>query len=80
MAVSSPLRGNDLMPTASSMTFTEITRAADQIRGRWNFNWLQSAPEWDWPARRKLAAPRHPGAAGDSSKVTSTNQTKGAAA
>ena len=40
------------MPTASSMTFTEITRAADQIRGRWHFNWLElDPPSWSWPAR-----------------------------
>jgi len=40
------------MPTASSMTFTEITRAADQIRGRWHFNWLEpDPPSWSWPAK-----------------------------
>lgn len=52
MEVGSPVSRHDLMPTASSMTFTEITRAADQIRGRWHFNWLEpDPPSWSWPAK-----------------------------
>lgn len=41
---------------ADQMTFTQLDRHADQIRGRWKFNWLEpDPPVWDWPiAERTL--------------------------
>lgn len=35
------------------MTFTEITKCADQLRARWAFNWLTpDPPDWDWPRKK----------------------------